>query len=104
MTTNISAFAPNFQTPYTEQANLTVQHQFGSSIVGTVSYAYVRGVHEIRSLDVNLPAPTVVDYPVYNDTGSVFLGMYTVDSFTTWQTTPSATCPYPPCLNPLQTT
>jgi hypothetical protein len=102
VTTNISAFAPNFQTPYTEQANLTVQHQFGSSIVGTLSYAYVRGVHEIRSLDVNLPAPTVVDYPVYNDTGSVLLGMYPVDSFTTWQTTPSATCSYPPCLNPLQ--
>jgi hypothetical protein len=67
-----------------------------------VSYAYVRGVHEIRSLDVNLPKPTVVDYPVYNDTGSVFLGMYSVDSFTTWQTTPSVTCPYPPCINAVQ--
>ena len=102
VTTDISAFAPNFQTPYTEQANLTVQHQFGDSIVATVSYAYVRGVHEIRSLDVNLPKPTVVDYPVYNDTGSVFLGMYSVDSFTTWQTTPSVTCPYPPCINAVQ--
>ena len=102
VTTDISAFAPNFQTPYTEQANLTVQHQFGDSIVATVSYAYVRGVHEIRSLDVNLPPPTVVNYPVYNDTGSVFLGMYSVDSFTTWQTTPSVTCPYPPCISALQ--
>ena len=102
VTTDISAFAPNFQTPYTEQANLTVQHQFGDSIVATVSYAYVRGVHEIRSLDVNLPPPTVVNYPVYNDTGSVFLGMYSVDSFTTWQTTPSVTCPYPPCINAVQ--
>ncbi len=102
VTTDISAFAPNFQTPYTEQANLTMQHQFGNNIVATVSYAYVRGVHEIRSLDVNLPPPTVVDYPVYNDTGSVFLGMYSVDSFSTWQTTPSATCPYPPCINALQ--
>jgi hypothetical protein len=102
VTTDISAFAPNFQTPYTEQANLTVQHQFGNNITATVSYAYVRGVHEIRSLDVNLPKPTVVDYPVYNDTGSVYLGTYAVDSFTTWQTTPSVTCPYPPCINPLQ--
>jgi hypothetical protein len=102
VTTNISAFAPNFQTPYTEQANLTVQHQFGNSIVASVSYAYVHGIHEIRSLDVNLPKPTVVDYPVYNDNGSVFLGMYAVDSFTTWQTTPSVTCPYPPCINALQ--
>ncbi len=55
---------------------------------------------EIRSLDANLPKPIVTEYPVYNDTGSVFLGMYDVASFVTWQTTPSRTCPYPPCLNP----
>jgi hypothetical protein len=102
VTANVSAFAPNFQTPYTEQANLTMEHQFGSSIVGTVSYAFVRGEHEIRSLDVNLPPPTITQYPVYNENGSVFLGMYNVSSFATWQTTPSASCPYPPCINPVQ--
>ncbi|HKD86689.1 MAG TPA: TonB-dependent receptor [Terriglobales bacterium] len=102
LTTDISAFAPNFQTPYTEQANLTVQHELGRNIVATVSYAYVHGLHEIRSLDVNLPKPIITDYPVYNDTGSVFLGTYSVASFSTWQTTPSITCPYPPCLNPVQ--
>jgi hypothetical protein len=102
LTTSISAFAPNFQTPYTEQANLTVQHDFGRNVVATVSYAYVHGLHEIRSLDVNLPAPTIVDYPVYNDTGSVLLGMYPVSSFANWQTTASVTCPYPPCINAVQ--
>lgn len=102
VTTNISAFAPNFKTPYTEQANLTVQHEFGRNLTGTISYEYVRGVHEIRSLDVNLPAPTIVQYPVYTDNGSVYLGMYDVASFSTWQTTPSVTCPYPPCINPVQ--
>jgi len=102
VTADISAFAPNFQTPYTEQANVGVQHEFGHGVVASVSYMYVRGVHEIRSLDVNLPAPTIVDYPVYNDTGSVYLGMYQVASFATWQTTPSVTCPYPPCINPVQ--
>ena len=102
VTTSISAFAPNFQTPYTEQANLTVQHQFGKNIVASVSYTYVHGLHELRSLDVNLPKPTVTEYPVYNDTGSVFLGMYDVASFSNWQTTPSVSCPYPPCINPVQ--
>ena len=81
---------------------MTVQHEFGRNIVGTVSYEYVHGMHVLRSLDVNLPAPTITEYPVYNDTGSVFLGMYDVASFATWQTTPSATCPYPPCINPVQ--
>jgi len=103
ITTQISAFAPNFQTPYTEQANLTMEHQFGAKIMASVSYLYVHGLHLIRSLDVNLPPPTIVDYPVYNDTGSVFLGQYyPVASFSTWQTTPSVTCPYPPCINPVQ--
>jgi hypothetical protein len=102
VTTQISAFAPNFQTPYTEQANLGLQREFGNKIVGSISYEYVHGLHLIRSLDVNLPAPTITDYPVYNDTGSQFLGMYQVASFTTEQTTQSATCPYPPCINPLQ--
>ncbi len=102
LTTQISAFAPNFQTPHTERANLAVQKELGRNIVATVSYEYVLGVNEIRSLDKNLPAPVMTEYPVYNDTGSVFLGMYDVASFVTTQTAPSATCPYPPCLNPLQ--
>jgi TonB dependent receptor-like, beta-barrel len=102
VTTQISAFAPNFQTPYTEQANLTLQHDF-AKIVGSVSYLYVHGVHLLRALDANLPKPTIVDYPVYNDNGSVFLGeYYQVASFSTWQTTRSLTCPYPPCINPVQ--
>ena len=103
MTTQVSAFAPNFQTPYTEQANLSVEQQFGSKVVGSVSYLYVHGVHLLRSLDANLPPPTITQYPVYNDDGSVFLGsLYSVASFATWQTTRSVSCPYPPCINPIQ--
>ena len=103
VTTQISAFAPNFQTPYTEQANLTLEREFGAKIIGSVSYLYVHGAHLLRSLDVNLPPPTIVQYPVYNDDGSVFLGTYyDVASFATWQTTRSVTCPYPPCINPVQ--
>ncbi len=102
LTTQISAFSPNFQTPHTEQANVSVQRELGRNVVATLSYTYVHGVNEIRSLDKNLPKPVMTEYPVYNDTGSVFLGMYDVASFTTWQTTPSLTCRYPPCLNPLQ--
>jgi hypothetical protein len=103
VTTQISAFAPNFQTPYTEQANLSLEREFGAKVVGSVSYLYVRGVHLLRSLDANLPPPTIVQYPVYNDGGSVFLGTYyDVASFGTWQTTRSVSCPYPPCINPVQ--
>ena len=102
LTTQVSAFAPNFQTPYVEQANLTLEKELGRNVSASVNYLYVHGVHLIRSLDVNLPKPTITDYPVYNDDGSVFLGMDQVASFATWQTTRSVTCPYPPCINDVQ--
>ena len=74
----------------------------GINIVASASYEYVHGVHLIRSLDVNLPKPTITEYPVYNDTGSVFLGSTMSPRSATWQTTPSVDCPYPPCINPVQ--
>ena len=102
LTTQISAFAPNFQTPYTEQGNITVQRELGKHMVLSASYLYVHGVHLLRSLDVNLPKPMITEYPVYNDNGSVFMGMADVASFSTWQTTRTVECPYPPCINELQ--
>lgn len=103
LTTTVSAFAPDFQTPYTEHASLTVQRELPGKVVASASYQYVRGVNLVRSLDANLPKPKVTDYPVYNDDGSVFLNTYyQVASFSTWQTTRSVTCPYPPCINSVQ--
>jgi hypothetical protein len=102
LTANVSAFSLQFQTPHTVQANVSVQRELGHNIILSAGYAYVHGIHEIRSLDRNLPKPIITDYPVYNDTGSVFLGMYDVASFSTWQNTKSLTCPYPPCINPVQ--
>ena len=61
---------------------------------------YVHGEHLIRARDVNLPAPTTVTYPVYDQTGDNFLGVYdTVQSFSTEQFLPSVTCAIPPCIN-----
>ena len=103
LTTTVSAFSPDFQTPYTDQASLTMEHELGRKITVSASYLYVHGEHLIRSLDVNLPKPTIVDYPVYNDDGSVFLGQYApVASFVTWETRKTIDCPYPPCMNDVQ--
>jgi len=57
LTTTISAFAPTFQTPYTEHGSLTVQRELPAKMVATISYQYVRGMHLVRSLDANLPKP-----------------------------------------------
>jgi hypothetical protein len=102
LTSQVSAFSPNFQTPYTEQASLTLEYGLGANLTASASYLYVHGEHLIRSLDVNLPKPKISEYPVYNDQ-SVFTGdYYSVASFATWQTKRSVNCPYPPCINDVQ--
>ena len=102
LTAKVSAFAPNFQTPYTEQASLTLEYGIGANLTASASYLYVHGEHLIRSLDVNLPKPTIAEYPIYDDQ-SVFTGdYYSVASFAATQTKRTVDCPYPPCLNDVQ--
>ena len=102
LTSQVSAFAANFQTPYTEQASATFEYGITPNLTATASYLYVHGEHLIRSLDANLPKPKITEYPVYDDQ-SVFTGQYySVASFADWQTTRSVDCPYPPCLNDVQ--
>ncbi len=98
----VSAFAPNFVTPRVQQANLTLEKEVPGHTTVAVSLLTVRGEHLIRALDVNLPQPIALTYPIFDSTGSIFQGgYYTIDSFATWQFTQSLTCPWPPCINPL---
>ena len=103
MQSDVSAFAHDFQTPHVEQASLSVEREFAERMAAGVSLMYVHGEHLIRARDVNLPTPTTVTYPVYDQTGDNFLGVYdTVQSFSTAQFLPSVSCAIPPCINPLQ--
>jgi len=100
LTTEISAFAPNFQTPFVQQASLSVEKEFAERLAVGVSYLYVHGEHLIRARDVNLPPPMILSYPVFDETGTTFTGnFFNVQSFSTWQFVPSLTCPFPPCIN-----
>lgn len=102
VTNDVSAFAPNYVTPRVQQSSLSLERQVGEHTTVTLSYLYVHGEHLIRALDVNLPQPQALNYPLFDSTGSIFQGgYYTVDSFATWQFTQSLTCPFPPCINPL---
>jgi Carboxypeptidase regulatory-like domain/TonB dependent receptor len=102
VTNDVSAFAPNFVTPRVQQTSLTLEREVVGKTTVAVSYLYVHGEHLIRALDVNLPPPVALTYPIFDSTGSIFQGgYYTVDSFATWQYTQSLTCPFPPCINPL---
>jgi outer membrane receptor protein involved in Fe transport len=102
LTTEISAFAPNFRMPLVQQASLSVEKEFAERMAVGVSYLYVHGEHLIRARDVNLPPPIILSYPVFDDTGTTFTGnFFDVQSFSTWQLVPSLTCPFPPCINPV---
>jgi hypothetical protein len=103
LTSDVSAFSPAFQTPYVMQASLSVEREVARKLAVSGSYLYVHGEHLIRVRDVNLPPPTTVTYPVFNDAGTQFLGTYyTEQSFAGWQFTRTLNCPFPPCVNPLQ--
>ncbi|HWY21315.1 MAG TPA: TonB-dependent receptor [Candidatus Acidoferrum sp.] len=102
VTNNVSAFATNFVTPRVQQTSLTLEREVADHTTIAVSYLYVHGEHLIRALDVNLPQPVALTYPIFDSTGSIFQGgYYTVDSFATWQFTQTLDCPFPPCINPL---
>ncbi|HSB75083.1 MAG TPA: TonB-dependent receptor, partial [Terriglobales bacterium] len=102
LSTEISAFSPQFQTPVVHQASLSVEREIAHRLAMGGSYLFVNGQNLIRARDMNLPVPAVVSYPVFDDSGNNLLGYYTVDSFSTWQLSRSLTCPYPPCINPLE--
>ncbi len=102
LTNDVSAFAPNFRTPRVQQSSLNLEREIVDRFAAGISYLYVHGVDLIRARDVNLPPPVNVPYPVYDPSGTNFLGTYdNVASFSTWQFSPSITCPFPPCINPL---
>src|SRR5712691_10453502 len=102
VTSDISAFAPNFRTPKVQQASLNLERELVDRFAAGLSYLYVHGVDLIRARDVNLPPPVREPYPVYDESGTNFLGAYyDVDTFSTWQFSRSLTCPFPPCINPL---
>ncbi len=102
VTHQVSAFATNFVTPRVQQASLTLEKEVADRTTVALSLLNVHGEHLIRALDVNLPQPTALTYPIFDSTGSVFQdAYYTVDSFATWQFNRTLECPWPPCINPL---
>jgi hypothetical protein len=99
---DVSSFSPNFQTPFVQQASGSIEKELADRLYLTGSYLYVHGEHLIRARDVNLPAPVRVSYPVFDDTGTNFLGSYyMVDSFSQWDMSRDLSCPFPPCIGKL---
>ena len=93
---------PNFVTPRVQQGSLTLEKEVAGHTTVAVSYLYVHGEHLIRALDVNLPPPVALTYPIFNSTGSIFKAASTPSiPSRPGSSSKSLACPFPPCINPL---
>jgi hypothetical protein len=103
LTTQISAFAHDFQVPYVQQASLSVEKEVMHRTAVNVAYLFVGGRHLIRARDANLPTPQTLQYPVFNDDGTSFTGSFNaVQSFVPWVFVKTVACPFPPCIGDVQ--
>jgi len=88
--------------PVVQQFSFSLEREMAGKFVVTASYMHVHGKHLIRARDMNLPKPVVISYPVCDESGLKFLGTYyNVESFSGWENANSLTCPFPPCIAPL---
>ena len=79
--TNVTFAAGNLATPYTEQSDLSVEHQFGNNTALTVSYMHSRGYKFISREDLNLGLPTgtanyTIEDALGNPTGNFTTSTY----------------------------
>jgi TonB dependent receptor/Carboxypeptidase regulatory-like domain len=79
--TNVTYAAPNLATPYTEQADLSVEHQFGASTALSVSYMHSRGYQFISREDLNLGPATGTATYIVDNTAGVQTGTYTTPTY-----------------------
>jgi hypothetical protein len=56
--TTVQLAAPNLKTPYSSQANITLERQIGTDMVFSTSLIASRGTHLLGTYDLNAPAAT----------------------------------------------
>ncbi|MBV9503711.1 MAG: TonB-dependent receptor [Acidobacteriia bacterium] len=79
--TNVTFPAANLATPYTEQGDVTVEHQLSNSTALTVSYLFNRGYKFISREDLNLGPPTgTATYTIDNAAGQA-VSTYTTAAY-----------------------
>jgi hypothetical protein len=79
--TNVTFAAGNLKTPYTEQGDFSIEHQFGNNSALSVSYMRSRGYQFISREDLNLgPASGTATYTIDDASGNP-TGTYTTATY-----------------------
>ena len=102
LTGEIYAFDAHFRTPMVQQASLTLEKEIAPRLTISTTYLHVHGEHLLRAVDVNLPPPVTVDYPIVQQDGTPTGQFLSEPSFATWQLTRTLNCAFPPCINDVQ--
>ncbi len=85
---DVFTFDPNFQNPYTDRLNLSVERAYGAWVLGA-SGAYAKGERLERLKDINLPTPTLTaqgreTFGTRPNTGFRWLAEYVSDGSSTY--------------------
>lgn len=67
---SVRILSPELNAPYVMQATISLERQLPSGIVSSVTYSWVRGVHQFRSRNVNAPFPGTMQRP-FPDRGPI---------------------------------
>jgi hypothetical protein len=59
---NIFLFAKDYAQPYVQQGRLAYERELGKNMSLSATYMFFKGVHLSRTRDINLPAPTIVNF------------------------------------------
>jgi outer membrane receptor protein involved in Fe transport len=79
--TNVTFASPDLATPYTQQADLSIEQQFGKNTALSVSYMHSRGYKFLSREDLNLgPASGTATYTI-NDVNNVQTGTFTTSTY-----------------------
>jgi hypothetical protein len=82
-TVNIAFAAPDFRPNYTQNGDLSIEHQLRRNTTLTVSYLYNRGFHIIGTRDLNVgPLGAPVTYSIRDAAGNT-VGAYTTPIYLT---------------------
>src|SRR5665213_177449 len=78
----LDVFSPNLKTPYSEQATLSLERQFGKNMVLTVSGIFSRGVNIYGTQDINAPGLGAPFTYAIDNAGGTQVGSYTTQVYT----------------------
>ena len=101
LTSEVSAFSPQFQTPYVQQASMTLEKEIGSNDAISASYLLRPWrAHDPRARYQPADTDNGPTYPVFSEDQNTFTAKLRARSHRSARGRRTrVSCPFPPCVN-----